>query len=115
MQPSKTTKSKQKRILWGLVAFLLIFVLVCREREMKVMEAKWEDGKIYVSWWDKEAPRVRLTVDCIESKQECSIRAYHSYWPWQFWSVKRDEYISVDKKIAGFRLIVANLELDSDK
>jgi len=115
MQPLQTTKGKQKRILLGVTAFLLIFLAVCREREMKVMEAKWDDGKIYVSWWDKEAPRVRLTADCNEFKQECSIRAYHSYWPWQFWSVKRDEYISVDKKFAGYRLIVANLELDSDK
>ena len=109
-------KSKLSRfVITFLLGVVILIVGLHIELEMKVSDARWEGDRIYVEWWDKMASSIRISVQCDEIDKTCAVRLYRSYWPWPVGRHRRQIYSQPLPKFKTFKIIIPNLELDSDK
>jgi hypothetical protein len=109
-------KSKRSRlVITFLLGGVILIVGLRIELEMKVSDAHWKGDRIYVGWWDKTAPSIRVSVQCDEINKTCEVRLYRSYWPWPVDRYRRQHNSQPLPKYKTFKIIIPNLELPSDK
>ncbi len=103
----KTSKNLKRSRTFGVCVILVavLLLLSCLEYELPVGSVtNLTDTDLYITYWDKTSPRIRLTLACNENDKSCSIQAYRSYSASSYLNPRREKLLTLPAKYRGYHL-----------